>query len=383
MISIIDKERCCGCSVCSDQCPQECINMVSDEEGFKYPRVDQKKCINCGLCNKICPIENPVAEKKGTFVSYAVWNKDDSIRIQSTSGGVFSALAEIVIRQNGIIIGAQYDQDSQVGHVVVEDQKSIPKLRQSKYVQSETCGIYAAAKKAIETGKIVLFCGTPCQTQALVKYLRGKPENLFLCDFICRGIISPLVYNNYLQYLEKKYGAKVKHVHFKDKTFGWHRFSTKVIFENGKEYIQDRYHDSYMLLYLRENVSLRPSCYQCQFKGIERCSDITLGDFWGAQDKYGGFDNDRGTSAVMVHTKQGENLLLSAQTLLEVHAVDVLDIVKGNDCILHSPICTTDRAKFFGSIESRGYAYVKKKYCGTLATDIKQALVRGVKNVKK
>ena len=383
IINRINRELCCGCSVCADQCPEKCINMVNDEEGFQYPHVDRNKCIDCGACNKVCPIENAIAEKNRLLSAYAVWNKDDTIRIQSTSGGVFTALAETVIQQNGIVIGAQYDHNSQVGHAVTEDQDGIVRLRQSKYVQSETKGIYIATKKALATGRTVLFCGTPCQTEALIKFLRGKPGNLILCDFICRGVISPLVYKKYLEYLEKKYGSRIKQVHFKNKTYGWHRFSTKVTFENGKEYIQDRYHDSYMLLYLRENVSLRPSCYQCRFKGINRCSDITLGDFWGAEEKYSDLDNNRGTSAVMVHTKLGKDVLMESQTYLEIHSVDVMDIVKGNNCILHPPICQTDRKKFFDSLEWKGYSYIKKKYCGTHVRGLKQFLLKGVKNVKK
>ena len=383
MINIVNKELCCGCSVCADQCPQKCIAMISDEEGFRYPHINQENCVECDMCSKVCPIEHSLTEKNKPVAAYAVWNKDDNIRILSTSGGVFTALAQTVISKKGIVIGAQYNQDSQVGHSVTEDQDGIDRLRQSKYVQSQTVGIYTEAKKAIESGKPVLFCGTPCQTEALLKFLKGKPDNLILCSFICRGVISPLVYRQYLGYLESKYNAGVKQVHFKNKTYGWHRFSTKITFENGKEYIQDRYHDSYMLLYLRENISLRPSCYQCRFKGLNRCSDITLGDFWGAQEKYSDLDNNCGTSAVMVYTKLGNSVLMEAQKSLEIHAVDVMDIVKGNDCILHSPLCPKDRKQFYDDLESKGYLYVKKKYCGTAITDIKQFFANVIKILKR
>lgn len=383
MVSIVNKELCCGCAVCADRCPKKCITMTADGEGFLYPGVDRDRCVDCGLCNNVCPIENPNEKKDGISAAFAVWNKDEDIRIQSTSGGVFSALADAVIQQGGIVIGAQYVQDHQVGHVVTEDKDFIVKLRQSKYVQSKTNGIYIAAKKAVATGRTVLFCGTPCHTEALIRFINGKPDNLVLCDFICRGVISPLVYQKYLEYLEKQYGAKVQAVHFKNKTFGWHRFSTKVTFENGKEYIQDRYHDSYMLLYLRENVSLRPSCYECRFKGISRCSDITLGDFWGAQEKYGDLDNDCGTSAVLIHTEKGNNLLFNSQDLLEIHKVDAIDIIKGNDCILYPPVCTTDRNKFFNDLTSKSFSFITRKYCGTYAEDLKNLLFKGVKHGNK
>ncbi|MDO5147050.1 MAG: Coenzyme F420 hydrogenase/dehydrogenase, beta subunit C-terminal domain [Eubacteriales bacterium] len=383
MINIVDREMCCGCTACADRCPKQCISMICDEEGFQYPCVNHDKCINCGACNEVCPIECANEEKNEFRSAYAAWNKDDSIRIQSTSGGVFTAIAETVIQQNGVVLGAQYNEDHQVSHIATDHPDGISKLRQSKYVQSKTKGIYIEAKKALSTGRTVLFCGTPCQTEALVKFLKGKPNNLILCDFICRGVISPIVYRKYLEYLEKKYASKVKIVHFKNKTYGWHRFSTKITFENGKTYIRDRYHDSYMLLYLKENVSLRPSCYHCHFKGVDRCSDITLGDFWGAQKKYNELDNDRGTSAVLVHTKQGEEILGKAEKYLELHPVDVMDIVKGNECILKSPVSRSDRKQFFDLLQSKGYSYVIKRYCNTLFFDLKQLMLKGVKNVKK
>lgn len=383
MINIINKEKCCGCSACADICPQKCITMECDNEGFKYPHVNTEECINCGACNNVCPIESPLCERNSIVSAYAGWNKNDEIRLHSTSGGVFSALAETIIQQNGIVIGAQYDQGNMVVHSVQNSQTGVSKLRQSKYVQSDTNGIFNATKDALATGKMVLFCGTPCQTEALVKFLKKKPDNLIICDFICRGVISPLVYQSYIEYLENKYGAKATIVHFKNKTYGWHRFSTKITFENGKEYIQDRYHDSYMLLYLRENISLRPSCYECRFKGIERCSDLTVGDFWGLQGKYSDYDNDHGTSAIFVNTELGREFLLASSNLLSVHSVNPIDIIKGNDCVLHSPACQGDRKKFFDLLKTQGYSTVKRKYCSTLFTDTVQRLLKGVKHAKK
>lgn len=383
MINIINKELCCGCSACVDRCPKKCISMVSDNEGFKYPHVNTDECIDCGACNSVCPIETPLREKNSIISAYAGWNANDEIRVHSTSGGVFTALAETIIQHHGIVIAAQYDQNNMVVHSVQEHQEGVSKLRQSKYVQSDTSGIFNATKSALSTGNMVLFCGTPCQTEALVKFLKKKPDNLIICDFICRGVISPLVYQSYIEYLEKKYKSKAKIVHFKNKTYGWHRFSTKITFENGKEYIQDRYHDSYMLLYLRENISLRPSCYECKFKGVERCSDLTVGDFWGLQEKYSDLDNDRGTSAIFINTELGKDILLKSSSKLNIHSVSPVDIIKGNDCVLHSPLCYRDRKKFYELLKSSGYSRVKRTYCSTLFTDIIQWLLKEVKYVKK
>ena len=208
MIDIKNKELCCGCGVCYDICPVKCISMVDDGEGFKYPKIDKNMCIECGACNNVCPIESGKITNKEALNAYAAWNKDEEIRLDSTSGGVFTALAETVISQGGIVIGAQYNESRLVNHISIDTKGEIGRLRQSKYVQSDTNGIYKIVKKKLNLNKPILFCGTPCQTEALLRYLKGKPENLILCDFICRGIISPKVYNNYLSYLEGRYKAK-------------------------------------------------------------------------------------------------------------------------------------------------------------------------------
>lgn len=382
MIKINDKTHCCGCSVCFDACPQNCISMATDEEGFMYPEIDSKSCINCGICDRVCPMDSSQTEKAQITKAYAAWNKNPDIRIESTSGGVFTALAEAVIRRGGVIVGAEYTADNSVAHVVADTNAEILRLRQSKYVQSDTKGIYGLTKEALKSGKLVMFCGTPCHTEALVKYLKGKPDNLILCDFICRGIISPEVYREYLKYLEKKYRSKITKVHFKNKTFGWHRFSTKISFENGKEYLKDRYHDSYMLLYLRENITLRPSCYDCRFKGLDRCSDITLGDFWRNDDRYSEYDNDQGTSAVIVNSEVGHQLLFSATEDLVIHPVEVGSVIAGNPCIMESPVCNRDRSKFYNELKLQGYAFIKRKYCGTFSADLKKRIKIILRSVK-
>ena len=383
MIDIKNKELCCGCGVCYDICPVKCISMVDDGEGFKYPKIDKNMCIKCGACNNVCPIESGKTVNKEAINAYAVWNKDEEIRLDSTSGGVFTALAETVISQGGIVIGAQYNESRLVNHISIDTKEEIGRLRQSKYVQSDTNGIYKIVKQKLSSNKPILFCGTPCQTEALVRYLKGKPENLILCDFICRGISSPKVYSDYLSYLEERYKAKIKKVQFKNKRYGWHRFSTKISFQNGKEYIKDRYHDSYMLLYLRENITIRPSCYKCRFKGVDRCSDITLGDFWGVDEKHLDYDNDKGTSAVIVNTDIGQKLLSSSENQLEIHPVELADIIKGNPCIMNSPVCERDRDKFYEQLQLKGYSYIVKKYCSTFFDDMKKGIRNVLRGVKK
>lgn len=346
--NLIEKNECCGCFGCLNICPKECISMKKDSEGFWYPKVEYSKCINCELCVKRCPaldiinrnidiLENPKV--------IAAYSKDEITRLDSTSGGIFSEIAKVVIKDNGIIYGAIYNEEFLVEHYRGTKEKDIEIVRQSKYLQSDIGLVYKSIKKDLIEKKIVLFVGTPCHVAALNNFLNKNYENLITIDFLCRGVNSPEAYREYLKSLEKKYLSKIKKVIFKNKTYGWHRFSTKVIFENGQEYIKDRYTDSFMRGYLEGNLFMRPSCHKCKYKTLPRHADITLGDFWGIEKIRPELDQDKGTSIFMLNTQKSEKIYNKIKEAIVSEEMEIKDIYLGNIALTTTTKLTKEQEK--------------------------------------
>lgn len=361
-VSQISGDICTGCAACMNCCPVDAIEMKSDLEGFLCPKIDIIKCIDCGKCAKICPVLKESTKIVGEPKCYAAWSKDENIRYQSSSGGIFTHLAQTVIAKGGVVVGARYRNDNLVEHVVIRDAEGIEMLRRSKYVQSEIGFVFREIKNELSDGKLLLFAGTPCQCAGLRAYLEKDYDNLILCDFICRGVNSPLVYLAYLHELEEKYGSKAKRIWFKNKTFGWNNFATKVIFENGEEYIADRETDSFMLGFNKSRLSMymRKSCYQCRFKGVSRPTDITLADFWGVERALPDIDTKNGISAVMIHSEKGNSLWNSCIQDVNYNQVNIGDISSSNRCIIDSAVIGGDRAAFFNAMASGSFTYALK-----------------------
>ncbi len=337
MINITDKTKCTGCSACGNVCPKSAIVFRDDRAGYRYPVVDKDKCVGCSLCEKVCPIITPVdiEDNYKEPVVKAAWNLDEEIRINSTSGGVFSAIADRFIDNGGFVIGAEYTEDFGIRHIVISDKDKIKQIRQSKYAQSELGDIFKTIKKLLDAGDKVLFCGSPCQVAGLKNYLKKDYQNLLLVDFICRGIISQKIYKKYLESVERHCKSKITKVHFKNKDFGWNRFSTKLSLANGEEYHKDRYHDEYMVGYLKYNLYLRPCCHNCQFKSLPRIADISLGDFWGIADSDKTLDNDYGTSVVIINSEKGLSYFAGLSDMLFSTDSTIEQVVKGNSCLLN------------------------------------------------
>lgn len=365
MIEINNKKDCTSCSACYNICPVNAIEMMEDREGFKYPRVDKQKCINCGLCEKVCPINNKVFRennsKRPTVI--AAWSKNNNVRLDSTSGGIFSELAREIYRENGFVCGAIYNKEWLVEHYISNNENDIDQLRSSKYLQSDIKDNFKKIKELLEQGKKVLICGSPCQIAGLYNFLQQKEyENLYTCDFICRGMNSPKIFKGYINELEKQYHSKVKKIKFKNKIHGWHNFSTKIDFENGKSYIGGRYVDSYMVGYLRYNAFMRPSCYDCKFKDLPRVADITLADFWGIENINPKLDNDRGTSMILLNSAKGKKLFDNVKQNIEYKEVISEEVFKGNVCMANSVEMTEARKKVFENIDKMSYAELNKKF---------------------
>lgn len=277
------KSNCCGCSACANICPQKCIIMIPDEEGFLYPKVDAEKCIHCGKCKNVCPFENYMepTDEISTECYAAQYNGSASEQVLSrcASGGVYTALAEYILGQGGVTVGAGFDDALEVRHIIISERQQFLTHSGSKYVQSQIDNIYMKTKEILELGEKVLFSGTPCQVAGL-KYFLGKDyEYLYCIDIICAGVASPKVFRAYKTILENKYSSSLKEVNFKHKTYGYHSSTMSLVFSNGKKYAHSRLTDLMMRCFT-SRICDRPSCEKCVIRGKNRVSDLSLFDCW-------------------------------------------------------------------------------------------------------
>ncbi len=310
MIRITDKKQCCGCGACIQKCPRQSISLYEDNEGFLYPKVNTATCIDCGLCEMVCPILNQYEVREPIQV-LAAFNKDEKTRMESSSGGLFTLLAESVIRESGVVFGARFDDDWQVILDYTETHDGLAAFRGSKYVQASTGNTYKQCEKFLKEGRRVLFSGTPCQITGLHRFLRKEYENLITCDFICHGVPSPKVWSRYLKEVTGNAKETITNIKFRAKDNGWKHYNTKLSFtyEGNTTTISSSHRDNiYMRAFLHDLI-LRPSCYDCKAKQGRSMSDITLADFWGIQNTHPEMDDDKGTGLIILHTEKGRSLL--------------------------------------------------------------------------
>lgn len=311
MISRLNYDKCCLCRSCSDTCPTDAIQFSTYIEGFYYPTIDADKCIGCNRCDVVCPeMGSGNTIQEGFPLTFAARSMRPEVRMQSSSGGIFYELAVNIINSDGYVCGAVFDEEFCVKHIVSNDMVEVAKMCGSKYVQSDTSGIYRQVKKLLDEDKRVLFCGCPCQCAALRKFLGAPYENLVLVDFICHGVPSQSMLNSYQGLLEKRYKSRTKSFYFRNKEYGWHNFSVRVEFENEKIYSERYTIDSYMRAFLNGAI-MQAACYSCSFKEFKSGSDITIGDFWGAEVSCPEFDDNMGLSAVFVNSTKGQELITS------------------------------------------------------------------------
>ena len=341
MIEIKDKKNCCGCNACHDICPKDAISLEMDFEGFWYPKVDRSKCVDCHLCEKTCPQLHAKELKHNEFdkpVCFAAIHKNIETRFASTTGGLFSALAEQMYREGGYVGGAIYRDDWSVAHFISNNPDDLKRIRQSKYSQSDTRDFYKEVNRLVTSGEKVLVCGSPCQMAALRRFIGRDCDNLVILDYICKSITSPLFYQKYLDYWERKAGSKLVSFKFKDKELGWRNLVKRFDFKNGKTmYSRAQDKDLYSTAYHGHIVS-RPSCYDCQFKGFPRMADITIADFWGCERKeaYRNLDDNAGTSVVLCNNQHGLDFFGKIEKYIRFVPAYIKDVIPGNPALLHS-----------------------------------------------
>lgn len=308
---------CTGCGVCAAVCPSAAVKMQPDAHGFLCPVVDDAACIDCGLCTGKCPVSvlPQTSAHTDVLTGYA---KDGALLPRSSSGAIFPVLAAEIIRRGGIVFGAAFDGNFNVVHTAAETLSELPALCCSKYVQSRmTDGCYSQVKRALSAGRWVYFSGVPCQVAALKNYLGREYETLVTQDTACHSVPSPLVWEGYKAELEKQYGGKLTAFSFRNKANGWEAYHICAAFENGREFVQPAAENPYQRGFIKGLYS-RSSCFVCKFKGIERCSDITLADYWGVKGIQPDAYNPQGTSLILIHSEKGRSLLASCKDRLKL-----------------------------------------------------------------
>lgn len=349
MIKNQDKKDCCGCSACASICPKQCIVMVKDNEGFLYPKVDENTCVNCGLCEKVCNELHPFDKREPLKVLAAI-NKDEEIRLKSSSGGIFYILAEKTIKDGGVVFGARFDENWQVFIDYAEDMKGVEAFMGSKYVQARVANAYKDAKRFLAEGRKVLFSGTPCQIAGLRKFLRKPYDNLLTVDFICHGTPSPKVWGMYLDEVIKR-GCCISSIEFRNKKEGWKNFSFNLRYnedDNTISMLSPFSQNLYMKAFL-QNIILRPSCYDCKAKGCSSQSDVTIADFWGIETVFPDMDDDKGTGLVFINTDKGHEAFDFSQ--VNVKETTYERIKPLNSACYRSPKVHPKRKYFFNRLE--------------------------------
>lgn len=364
MIDIKDKKNCCGCTACKNICPKGAIKMKEDIEGFKYPYIDKEKCIGCNLCEKVCPIKKREYLNKSEIspVAYAMRVDDKKILLNSTSGGFFTPLASYILEKNGKIFGVGYDEKFNVIHKEINKIEKINEVIGSKYVQSELGETFKTIKRYLCENRIVLFSGTPCQVAGLKSFLERDYENLITLDVVCHGTPSPKLWREYIKYQEKKYKSNITNAFFRNKTYGYHSGTMKLVFENGKEYYGSARID-FMLKSFFSEISSRPSCYSCYFKTRTHCSDFTVFDSWNIDKVVKGLkDDDKGYTNVLINSNKGIEIFNKLQGITK-YKVDIDKIIKlDGSMVENSKKPNKNRVQFYYSLDEFGIKNTIDKY---------------------
>ena len=358
MIQIMNKKMCSGCSSCANICPQKCIKMIADNEGFLYPVVDKEKCTHCGLCSKICPIINSAEDTLEKPECYACYNKNREEQINSSSGGVFCLIAKYILSLGGVVYGAAFDTSYNVKHIRIDSIDELDKIMRSKYVQSEINDSYQQVKKDLLSGVKVLFTGTPCQISGLKSFLMRDYNNLYTQDIICHGVPSQKAWERFLK--ENKIDLEAT-INFREKSDGWTNFC--LVIKNDKKQLKQQHNKNFFMQSFLSNYNLRPSCYDCKFKTMHRDADITLADFWGGKNEHPKMDLIHGTSAVMIHSEKGKELFsaIKSDVVFENSTID--KIANFNTAYFTSVLEPKKREKFFTLLNKKSFKKAVKRCC--------------------
>lgn len=357
----VDYEKCTGCGACVQRCPKRCISWTQREFGFRYPQIDKDACVNCGQCEKVCPIDKALevsAEQK----AYAAVHKDDEVLAKSTSGGAFTAIADAVFAQGGIVYGAAMLDGMQVKHIRTSGKDDFEGLRSSKYLQSDTGTTYQMVEQDLKQGKTVLYSGTPCQIDGLKNFLGKDYENLYTVDIVCHGVGSQAYFDKYMDYARERYG-KIKALRFRSKEYaGWSCGGVVVVDSSDcLKKIPYRDFDNYYYSYFLSGDIYRKSCYSCKYANTNRVGDFTLGDYWGVEALNLPLQTENGCSLLLVNNRHAMQLLDEIESLDRVETT----VEQAAHCNkqLNAPSKLMDsRQNRIGEYESMSGQQIQKEY---------------------
>lgn len=352
MINIINKKDCVGCHACVQRCPVQCIYMYEDEQGFLYPKADVERCINCGICEKVCPVINQ-AEPQKPVHTYAAWNSDDSVRMSSSSGGIFFALAKKIIDEGGVVFGAKFNEKWDVVHDYAETIESIKEFQGSKYVQSKIDDSFKHAEKFLKEGRKVMFTGTPCQLAALRLFLRKDYDGQLLkVDVACHSVPSPKIWR---AYLDTKRTYNFDSIVFRDKRNGWNDYNFTLLRDNKAVFTEKASVNPYMQGFVKD-LFIRPSCLECPSKCGKSHSDLTIADYWGIRKYYPRLNSHKGISLILVKSATGESIMNS----INIQKIETLykEALSGNASLEQNAIRPKNYYAFWKDYTANGFVVV-------------------------
>lgn len=361
----IPAKNCNGCSACYNICPHKVVEMVSDNEGFVYPKISEDKCVNCGLCEAVCPEIHPPRVADKYYGSFIFRSEKKEVMETCTSGGFIDELnAHIIDKLKGYCVGVAYDEHFLPFHMMTDNCEEVKLFRNSKYAQSRTGNIFKSIRTKLNEGNIVLFTGTPCQVAGLKSYLQKEYDNLYTVDLVCRSVPSPLLWEKYLAWQEEQYGSKIKSVMCRKKTYGYHSGTLEIQFQNGKVYLGSNRVDYYMKSF-HHDVCSRSSCYNCSYKTEHRCSDFTVFDCWNSHLVADGLaaDDDKGFSNVVVHSAKGIKIMdeiSKGNVIYPADPVKMFAYTGGMES--HSIVRTSERDTFYQDLSRNSFINTAKKY---------------------
>lgn len=358
-ISNIGEEKCTGCFGCFNSCNLGAISMEISEKGFYYPLVNEEKCTSCGKCNNNCPVINFQSTNydKNNIKVYAGYTLDEDIRMESSSGGVFTELANYVLEQGGAVFGAKWNKNIKVNHSKVYTKQGLKELRSSKYIQSNIGFAYKDVIEELNKNKKVLFVGVPCQVAALKTFT--KNENLITVDLVCHGVPSMKIFESYLKGISKN--NKINSINFRDKSKGWSKYCTKINFEDGSEYSRITREDPFFHGFICD-LYLNLSCYDCKFASIPRVGDITIADFWKIGQE---LMDERGVSLILANNEKGEGIVekLALGNRIKIFEKSLEDALEGNPRIENGHLSMRNKRKeCLRDIQKESFETISEKY---------------------